>query len=383
MRRRINVDSGRPLESKAQYSRALRVNQLVLQSGTTAIDLEGNILGESVVEQVNAVFDIAAASMGLAEGDFKNIVRARAYVVGQENLAPAARAIEQRLIGQALVITMIPVSRLARPTQLVEIEFEAIDGASDEAAMLAPATHTDVRLAGLRTEQRLLFSGATAEGSDAQHQARAVTSAIVSMLESENATPGDLVCLRVFVRDRSTARERLADIAESLPGANPVISVMEVPPFHHADTCLMVEAEVYCGAANNKQATPHPQFDHFSAALAVDDQIYLSNIEPLDNELKVAAANDWAAQRDYCIEQLQATLTAVDASLDDVINRRYFTHEHAEQNRGYGDGPAWFESTRPAALGCRIADHLQDGIALTLEAHAVRGAGRDIEWRKL
>ena len=35
--RRINVASGRPLESLAHYSRALRVGDTVLQSGTTAI----------------------------------------------------------------------------------------------------------------------------------------------------------------------------------------------------------------------------------------------------------------------------------------------------------------------------------------------------------
>ena len=41
--KRVNVSSGRPLEPLANYSRALRCGDMVLQSGTTAIDTEGNI----------------------------------------------------------------------------------------------------------------------------------------------------------------------------------------------------------------------------------------------------------------------------------------------------------------------------------------------------
>ena len=41
--RRINVASGRQLEQTAHYSRALRVDDTVLQSGTTAIDRQGNV----------------------------------------------------------------------------------------------------------------------------------------------------------------------------------------------------------------------------------------------------------------------------------------------------------------------------------------------------
>ena len=43
--RRINVSSGRTLEQVAQYSRALRVGDTVLQAGTTAIDRAGHIRG--------------------------------------------------------------------------------------------------------------------------------------------------------------------------------------------------------------------------------------------------------------------------------------------------------------------------------------------------
>lgn len=53
--RRVNVSSGRPLEPLAHYSRALRCGDMVLQSGTTAIDPAGNIIGDNDIgTQVDA-----------------------------------------------------------------------------------------------------------------------------------------------------------------------------------------------------------------------------------------------------------------------------------------------------------------------------------------
>ena len=56
--RRLNVASGRQLEKLAHYSRALRVGDTVLQSGTTAIDRQGNVHGEGdVARQVDAIIE--------------------------------------------------------------------------------------------------------------------------------------------------------------------------------------------------------------------------------------------------------------------------------------------------------------------------------------
>ena len=73
---------------------------------------------------------------------------------------------------------------------------------------------------------------------------------------------------------------------------------------------------------------------------------------------------------------MENTLKKIGASLDDVIVRRYYTAVDAEMNSDYGDGPSWLAATRPAALGCRIAANSRSDVVLSLEAHAVRGAGK-------
>ena len=79
--RRVNVASGRPLEKLANYSRALRAGDTVLQSGTTAIDRQGNVRGVGdVAQQVDAIMRIAEWSMGKAGGRLDDVVRSRIYV---------------------------------------------------------------------------------------------------------------------------------------------------------------------------------------------------------------------------------------------------------------------------------------------------------------
>ena len=77
--KRINVSSGRPLKPLANYSRALRCGDMVLQSGTTAIDTNGDIIGENdIATQVDAIVDIAPDTTRQARGSLEDAVRSRA-----------------------------------------------------------------------------------------------------------------------------------------------------------------------------------------------------------------------------------------------------------------------------------------------------------------
>src|SRR5262244_2303629 len=90
---RVNVASGRPLEKLAHYSRAVRAGDTVLQSGTTAIDRQGQVRGVGdVARQVDAIMRIAEWSMGKAGGRLADVVRSRIYVTDIAVADQAARA---------------------------------------------------------------------------------------------------------------------------------------------------------------------------------------------------------------------------------------------------------------------------------------------------
>src|SRR5215467_9063590 len=136
--RRVNVASGRQLEKLAHYSRALRVGDMLLQSGTTAIDRQGNVRGVgNVAEQVDAIMRIATWSMGKAGSQLADVVRSRIYVTDIAVADQAARAVARYLKDARPAATLVQVNRLARPGQLIEIEFDAVDGAGRTAPRIS------------------------------------------------------------------------------------------------------------------------------------------------------------------------------------------------------------------------------------------------------
>ncbi len=81
------------MEPLAHCSRELRCGDMVLQSGTTAIDPDGNIIGENNIgAQVDAIADIAKGTMGEAGGVLEDVVRTRIYVTDINQAEDAMRA---------------------------------------------------------------------------------------------------------------------------------------------------------------------------------------------------------------------------------------------------------------------------------------------------
>src|SRR5262245_35387565 len=164
--RRINVASGRTLEQTAHYSRAVRVGDTVLQSGTTAIDRQGNVRGEgNVASQVDAIMTIARWSMGKAGGRLDDVVRCRIYITDIGVADAAARAIARYFTQARPASTLVQVNALARPTQLIEIEMDAVDGAATSARRISsggPLESVYAYSRAVRVGDRAYMSGSTA-----------------------------------------------------------------------------------------------------------------------------------------------------------------------------------------------------------------------------
>src|SRR5438093_2747982 len=217
--RRINVASGRSLEKLAHYSRAVRVGDTVLQSGTTAIDRQGNVRGVGdIAAQVDAIMAIAAWSMARAGGRFEDAVRSRIYVTDIALAEPAVRAVAKYFREARPAATLVQVNRLARPEQLVEIEFDAIDGAQQAAQRISSGRAIEAEYAysrAVRVGDRVFISGTTAlaatgvvEGpGDLYRQTRSAMDTILSALAEAGGSPGDLVYSKTFLT-------RLADAAQ-------------------------------------------------------------------------------------------------------------------------------------------------------------------------
>jgi enamine deaminase RidA (YjgF/YER057c/UK114 family) len=128
-KRRRNLRTGRTYEVEHCYSRSVRVGDVVYVSGSTSVNLK------EVVDWPYDAYHQALQTLGVichtvaAQGlPFRDVVRTRCYVVGEENLAAVARALREIFGGVCPAATVVGVPVLGRPEIMVEIEATAVAG---------------------------------------------------------------------------------------------------------------------------------------------------------------------------------------------------------------------------------------------------------------
>ena len=124
---RRNVGSRDPFEDTYGYSRAVRVGDHVLVSGTTARaeDLDA----DAYVQAKSALAIIAAAMRELGAG-FADVVRTGIFIVDMADLDLVARAHAEAFGAIRPVSTLLQVAALTPAQARVEIEVTAIMSAA-------------------------------------------------------------------------------------------------------------------------------------------------------------------------------------------------------------------------------------------------------------
>ncbi|PYN39748.1 MAG: hypothetical protein DMD95_23740 [Candidatus Rokuibacteriota bacterium] len=394
--RRINVASGRSLEKLAHYSRAVRVGDMVLQSGTTAIDREGNVRGVGeVAKQVEAIMTIAEWSMGKAGAKLGDVVRSRIYVTDIGVGAEVGRALARYFRDVRPAATLVQVNRLARPDQLVEIELDAVDRAGATGRRISSGRAIEDEYAysrAVRVGDRVFVSGSTAlnargvvEGKgDMYRQTRSIMDTIFMALEQAGATREDLVYTKTYLTDLGRAADYTRAWLEALGDVRPTSTLLGIPALIHPEMLVEIETEAIVGASRSRRDIYTQQQREkprgYARAVQVGDWIWVSGCTSMNAAGQPQAPGDWAAQSDLSVETIRWALEQAGATLDDVVRRRIFTVEGASVNRPHGEGPAWFAKSWPASLGCRIAGLARPELLVEVELAAVKGAHAGIEW---
>lgn len=124
---RQRVSSGSPWEPVIGFSRAVRVGDRVLVSGTGPVWPDGACDPDPGV-QARRCLDIIVAALDEAGAQPAQVVRTRMYLVRADDVEVVGRA-HAEVFGDALpAATIVVVAALADPRWRVEIEAEAFTG---------------------------------------------------------------------------------------------------------------------------------------------------------------------------------------------------------------------------------------------------------------
>lgn len=122
---RLRISSGSPFEASIGFSRALRVGNRVLVSGTGPVTADGSCDPDSAA-QARRCLEIIIGALEEAGARREDIVRTRMLITEEADPEAIGAAHAELLADVAPAATMVVVAGLLDPRWKVEIEAEAI-----------------------------------------------------------------------------------------------------------------------------------------------------------------------------------------------------------------------------------------------------------------
>lgn len=124
---RNRVTTGTEWEPRVGYSRAIRVGDRVLVSGTTATDEDGNPVAPGDPElQARHAIETVIDALEAAAGSRTDVVRTRLYVTDAEDQETVGDVHGEFFDDVRPASSMVEVSSLIGPKYVVEVEAEAV-----------------------------------------------------------------------------------------------------------------------------------------------------------------------------------------------------------------------------------------------------------------
>jgi enamine deaminase RidA (YjgF/YER057c/UK114 family) len=126
--RRLPGDPPSPWEGPNAFSRLVVAGNLVILGGTTSVDPNGVVLGETPYDQAREILAKIERELARVESSLATVIQTRIYVTDISRADEVGRAHAEAFAQTPPAMTMVEVSALIHPRMLVEIEAIALLG---------------------------------------------------------------------------------------------------------------------------------------------------------------------------------------------------------------------------------------------------------------
>jgi enamine deaminase RidA (YjgF/YER057c/UK114 family) len=115
----------------------------------------------------------------------------------------------------------------------------------------------------------------------------------------------------------------------------------------------------------------------YSRAVRVGQVIHIAGTTSVDDDGAVVGAGDPGAQTTQALRIIEAALTALGASLRDVVRTRIYVTNIADWEAIGAAHGAFFRDVRPATTMVEVSRLIDPALLVEIEADAIVGAGEE------
>jgi enamine deaminase RidA (YjgF/YER057c/UK114 family) len=119
---RLGGDPPSPWEGPFGFSRVVSAGEFVLVGGTTSVDMDGVVRGDTPYEQARLILQKIGHELSRAGASLANVVQTRVYMTDISRAQEVGRAHGEVFAEIRPLMTGVEVSALIDPRMLVEIE---------------------------------------------------------------------------------------------------------------------------------------------------------------------------------------------------------------------------------------------------------------------
>lgn len=407
--KRINYSSGAPMEEIDGYSRIVQVGPFVYVGGTTSVQPDGSMVAEGdSYGQVKYVLEKLLRLIAQTGAVKEDVFSVKMYVTPDFESSEGFRAYSEIFREVCPLLTVVTIHKLTRPTQLVEIEMNAIVGCYEgkewEGILLkrtnfASGSPLEDKLGYSRMVKvgpfvyvggttSVLAGGMVAGEGDAVKQSDFIFEKELALLDQVGAKPEDIIKVKKYVTEDyektwDEGRQEFRLPKEKIVFSDALVDKLTRP-------AQLVETEMFailgCGGQDVLPEWGNIDFRKkfcgktekgFAQGVQAGPFTYASLRHSLDEKGQVVGQGDSEIQESAVIEALTQTMDLFGIIPEEVVKiKGYYTKDFGPL---YGETETpYYEKTykpvKPLYTGVYVKSVGGDDEIFTGEMFAVKGA---------